>query len=343
MTAPLARIIDEPTFARLVLDYDDRDHQLSQPYLSAMVSHRGEHLDRVIVEVGSEIVALAAVRTRRVPMLGAVAVAAGGPVVGSSGHEHRAINHQLALQALTREYRRRGTRLHVRPPVLPTIEGWMPDSIGSDASPSPLFDQYHTMVVDLDQTEERRRQAISTQWRRHLRESEAAGLDCLEIGIGETWQQIRPLYLETQKRKKFNAPLPLQFWDQVFRTEQADRHFRGVVVQQRGRSAAGVIIGGDSAVTTFLLGASAHFALPLRAGYLAMWAAIGLAKRAGHRYFDLGGVDREKNPGGWQFKHGLRGRDVSTPRPIVAGPDGARGRVMSLAEKATAAVRSRRR
>lgn len=337
-----ARIIDEITFARLLPSFDDRDHQLSVPYLSAITGHNDEQLDHVVVEYRNEVIAVAAVRTRRLPMLGGVAVVAGGPVVAVPNRLDMAKHHQLARYALTSAYAEQGIRLHLRAPVLPSIEGWLDDT-ESTLQPSPLFDQYHTMVLDLSGSDEQRRAALSPQWRRNLRDSERAELELSQTDIGETWQRLRPMYEEMQDRKHFTTSLSPRFWDDVFAGETADQHFRGVIVHRRGRDVAGVIMGGDAAVATYLLGATTHAALPVRAGYLAMWAAIGLAKRAGHRFVDLGGVDREENPGGWQFKHGLRGRELSTPPPVVANPRGPRGRLIELAERAGSWVRNRRR
>jgi len=81
--------------------------------------------------------------------------------------------------------------------------------------------------------------------------------------------------------------------------------------------------------------------LELFAGYLTLWATIGITARLGHRYLDLGGYDRDRNPGGWQFKHGLGGLDLCTPHPLVAAPGGLRGGVVATAERA-ASLRRRR-
>ena len=336
------RLVDDTAFGRLLPLFDDRDHQLADPYLDAITALNGEELQKVAVELDGAVIALAAVRVRRLPMLGGIALVAGGPVVARSGNDGLAQHQLIASHAIATAYNEQGIRLHFRSPVLPTVEGWMDEPIPGLA-PSPVFDPYHTMVLDLSADQEERRRQISSQWRRHLRESERADLTVDYPSVDETWRRMHPLYDEMQDRKHFAPAFPPEFWGDVFETPQASENFRGVVVHKRGRDLAAAIIGGNGAVATYLLGATAHVALPVRAGYLAMWATVGLAKKLGHRFFDLGGVDKAANPGGWQFKHGLRGEELSTPQPTVATPPGPRGKAVEIAELSAIKVRKRRR
>ena len=50
------------------------------------------------------------------------------------------------------------------------------------------------------------------------------------------------------------------------------------------------------------------------------------------RYYDLGGIDPEGNPGVYHFKSGLGGREVTAPGPFEAAPSRARKRFVETAE-----------
>ena len=45
--------------------------------------------------------------------------------------------------------------------------------------------------------------------------------------------------------------------------------------------------------------------------YLLMWNMCEWAKKAGCRWFDLGGINPDTNPGCYQFKSGMRGMEMT--------------------------------
>jgi hypothetical protein len=73
---------------------------------------------------------------------------------------------------------------------------------------------------------------------------------------------------------------------------------------------------GDSAI--YLLGATSDDGLTAKGAYLLQWTLIRWLKENGVRWYDLGGIDPEGNPGVYTFKKGLSGTDVSQLTPLVA-------------------------
>ena len=197
---------------------------------------------------------------------------------------------------------------------------------------SKLFEPYRTFVLDLSVDDATRRAALSGHWRKHLRSAEHAGLQVEHPPAGETWRRMRPLLVEMQGRKDFDSPLPPEFWDDVFAADEAAEHFRGVVIGDGSRDVAAALVGGDGTLATQQLASTSPDGLRVNAGYLSTWSAIQQEAGLGRHFFDLGGVDPDANPGGWQFKHGLSGRDVTAPLPMVAEPTRARSFAISIAE-----------
>ena len=68
-------------------------------------------------------------------------------------------------------------------------------------------------------------------------------------------------------------------------------------------------ITGNSGI--YLLGASNMEGRRLRSAYLLQWKVIEQLKQQGMRYYDLGGIDPDANPGVYDFKSGLGGKEVS--------------------------------
>jgi len=65
-----------------------------------------------------------------------------------------------------------------------------------------------------------------------------------------------------------------------------------------------------------------------------------MAREAGCQFYDLGGIDPEKNPGVYHFKKGMGGEDVTVPGPFEFYPGGLRRILVSSCEKVYTILRS---
>ena len=86
---------------------------------------------------------------------------------------------------------------------------------------------------------------------------------------------------------------------------------RILICEQKGVPVAGIVTSamGDSAI--YLLGATSDDGLNAKGAYLLQWTMIQWLKENGFRWYDLGGIDPQGNPGVYSFKKGLSGSDVS--------------------------------
>jgi FemAB family len=73
---------------------------------------------------------------------------------------------------------------------------------------------------------------------------------------------------------------------------------------------------GDSAV--YLLGATNDDGLNSKGAYLLQWTLIRWLKENGAKWYDLGGIDPEGNPGVYHFKRGLSGVDICQMNLLAA-------------------------
>jgi hypothetical protein len=88
----------------------------------------------------------------------------------------------------------------------------------------------------------------------------------------------------------------------------------------------------------YLLGATNEKARDLKASYFLQWRVMMWLKERGASAYDLGGIDPETNPGGYHFKSGFGGSDV-TQLPTHTG----QGSLLSVGVAAFSAWRHGRR
>ena len=60
-----------------------------------------------------------------------------------------------------------------------------------------------------------------------------------------------------------------------------------------------------------ILAATSDSGFNYNGSYLLHWQMLVYLKENGFKYFDLGGIDKEKNPNVYNFKHGMGGVEVS--------------------------------
>src|SRR5208283_6155309 len=68
----------------------------------------------------------------------------------------------------------------------------------------------------------------------------------------------------------------------------------------------------------YLLGATSDDGLKSKGAYLLQWTLIQWLKGNDIRWYDLGGIDPDGNPGVYSFKRGFSGLDVCQINPLVA-------------------------
>ena len=70
---------------------------------------------------------------------------------------------------------------------------------------------------------------------------------------------------------------------------------------------AGICVVPHGVAATYLMGWNGEQGRKLKANQLLLWEAVTHFKKAGYRWFDLGGIDEENTPGIANFKLGMNG------------------------------------
>ncbi|MGA8235075.1 MAG: peptidoglycan bridge formation glycyltransferase FemA/FemB family protein, partial [Candidatus Sulfotelmatobacter sp.] len=159
---------------------------------------------------------------------------------------------------------------------------------------------------------------LDKKWRNQLTRSEKNGLKIVVGDGADAYRMFCRMYNEMRKRKAFETSVNVEEFGRIQESLPQDHRMRILICEQGGVQVAGIVTSamGDSAI--YLLGATGDDGLNAKGAYLLQWTMIRWLKENGFKWYDLGGIDPEANPGVYSFKKGFSGTDVSHLSPLVA-------------------------
>lgn len=328
--------VEENRWRQLAAGFLDHNYRQLWSFGQACAQRVGAASEHVAVMKGSELMGVADVRIKRVPLLGGIAYVNGGPLVRRNDRLDRE-RLALCVSALCSELvSHRGLALRVHPTVgscewNAAVEEVYRAAGFVQAQSAP---QYRTITVDIGRPIDQVRRTLAQKWRNCLNRAERNSLTLRTGASEELFEVFLQLYGDLKDRKGFQTELEASFYARVQSGLAEAERFRISIAQQDGRPAAGHVssVLGDTCV--YLLGASNDLGLETKASYLLQWHAIQNAKDAGCCWYDLGGIDPEGNPGVHHFKSGMGGQDVTSPGPYELAPDGLSSQILPLCERA---------
>jgi hypothetical protein len=176
---------------------------------------------------------------------------------------------------------------------------------------------YRTFVLDLSLPLEELRRKLDAKWRNKLNQAEKKGLKVIAGNGIEEYNTFCTMYRQMFKRKAFETTVDIEEFAQIRQDLPEGHRMRVLICEQDGVPVAGIVVSamGDSAI--YLLGATSDDGLNAKGAYLLQWTIIQWLKNNGFKWYDLGGIDPEGNPGVYSFKRGFSGKDVSQLAPLV--------------------------
>jgi GNAT superfamily N-acetyltransferase len=299
--------------------FHDYSYQQCWAYAQSLALRHHAACEHVAAVSGADVLGLASVRIRTAPLLKCgIAYITGGPLT-RTGHVADIERLTRCLDALRAEYvERRGLVLRILAPLgspewnlAATAAFKQARLVATDRSRS-----YRTFLLDVTRAPDAIRKACSKYWRRNLRRVEP----------------MRSLYEQLRQRKGFEAALDADFYATLQSQLDGSEQFTAGLVEMNGAPVAGLVWSmlGDTCVPLLL--AADETGLLGYAVYVLQWRSIVAAHERGMRFYDLGGIDPEHNPGVYNFKKGLRGVDLWAPGPFEAVPSIIRGAITHGAE-----------
>jgi hypothetical protein len=170
-----------------------------------------------------------------------------------------------------------------------------------------------TLIMDLSPSIEDLRKGLRQSWRRHLNQGDKGKLEIIDGHEDELFQKFIEIYQEMLNRKKFPEPNDITEFRRIQKYLPGNLKMKIMLCQSKGVLCAGLICSAIGDRGIYLFGATSNHGMESRGSYVLHWKLIEWLKKNGFSWYDLNGINPEKNPGTYQFKEGLcgkEGRDV---------------------------------
>jgi lipid II:glycine glycyltransferase (peptidoglycan interpeptide bridge formation enzyme) len=308
------RPIGRDEWQRLARTFMDYNYCQFWDYGIACANKVGAYSEHVVIYEGDDLLGLTDVRIKKIPIFRTgIAYINSGPLVRRND-QFDAERLRKVLSVLADEYvKKRKLTLRIQPFPSSNILLDHLDQIFSDIGFTAPNQLHHnrTIVLNISQPLEIIRKQFDRSWRRHLNKAEK--LNVVTGTDDSLFSGFCQIYEELINRKSFDVHLDANFYRQVHRLLSRNEKFIISIIYENELPAAGRVYSfvGDTCLE--ILAATNDLGLKNGASYLAVWSIIQKAKEKGCCFYDLCGIDPEKNPGGYQFKKGTGGTDVTIP------------------------------
>jgi lipid II:glycine glycyltransferase (peptidoglycan interpeptide bridge formation enzyme) len=299
------------------------DGNIYQTWSYGLVRWGAKNLSHMIVKRNGEVVGMAQLRIIRPTRFKfGMAYLRWGPVCERRG---RPLDPEALIfmsRALEEEYvEKRRLLLHIVPNAFAgSPRADLFQAAFSRFKPKQVTsgDTYRTLLLDLAPPLEELRRRLDAKWRNKLTQSERKGLKVVAGNEPQRYRTFCRMYYEMRHRKAFDTSVDVEEFAELQEDLPPAHRMRVLICEQEGIPVAGIVcsVMGDSAI--YLLGATTDGGLNSKGAYLLQWTLIQSLKDGGVRWYDLGGIDPERNPGVYSFKKGLSGSDVIHVSPMVA-------------------------
>jgi hypothetical protein len=315
-----ADCVNEEGWSQLLDRFEDSN--IYQTWSYGAVRWGSKSLSHLVLKCGDEPVAAAQLRiVRPGGMPVGIAYLRWGPLCQIRGTDLDPEVFAAMATALRDEYcKKRGLYLEILPNAFsgsPRADVFHSAFGGYDCGLQISDENYRTLVLDLEPSLETLRKNMEKKWRNQLNASERNNLTVTAGVTSKDFSAFKELYSEMWERKKFKTTVSVEEFGKVQEELPENQRMKIMLCMQEGKPVAGVVCSalGNSAI--YLLGATNETGMKLKAAYLLHWAVIRSLKEQNIRYYDLGGIDPEANPGVYHFKSGFSGADVSHISPIT--------------------------
>lgn len=332
--------LDEAAWREACAGFQDFNYCQEWSYATAMAEIRNSNVEFLAFLNEGQLVGLAAVRIRQLPLVpGGFALVSKGPLVltsSQSGSDESTL--RAVISSLQDRYvRDQGLCLWVDSCLrhlfadaddLKDSTGWEFDGPNEEAS-------YRTYVLDVAQDLDDLRMKLDKKWRRHLKLSEGRSLEVDMGSDADLLGRFDTLFQQLQERKTFEVgKLPEAYYSAI-RSDTGSVDYQVMIARLGDQDLAGVVLSLHGEIGVYLLGASSDQGLETDASYHLQWKAIELCQSKGIKWYDLGGVDIEANPGVERFKRRMGGLEVGIGPVKEFMPTGVAGLFTKLAQKFT--------
>jgi hypothetical protein len=297
------------------------DSNLYQTWSYGTVRWGERNLSHLVLRQGSKVIGIAQFRIIRPPLLNCgIAYLRWGPLCHLRGSALELDSVRRMATALHAEYVvKRGLFLRLLPDAFANSEraAVFQKAFSGVCKPSSNRNSSdRTFVLDLAPPLDELRKRLDQKWRNQLNRAEKNNLTIVHGSGPSEYEKFLSLYREMWNRKRFDTTVDVNEFRRICEDLPARLKLRILVCLHQGVPVSSIVCSAVGNTGIYLLGATTGSGLQVKAAYLLQWAMIKWLKDNGFRYYDLGGIDPELNPGVYHFKSGLSGREVTRIAPL---------------------------
>lgn len=304
-------------WSELIKLFDDATIYQSWSYGSVRWSE--DNLSHLVLRKRNDVVAAAQSRIVKLPFIGAgIAYITWGPLWRIHGRENNLEHFRQMICALREEYViKRSLFLRIVPSDIDDGSNTIRSILEAEGLKwQSSVSSYRTFLMDLSLSLDELRKGLAQKWRNRLNRAERNNLEVMEGTGNKLYEMFSSIYKEMLERKRF-----LEFVDiKEFGLIQEDLYdplkMQIMICQFEGNPVCALICSAIGDRGIYLLGATSNNGLKSQGTYLLQWRTIEWLKARGCLWYDLGGIDPEKNPGTYHFKAGLCGKSGKEVRHL---------------------------
>ena len=323
--------LDNKEWSDILLSFDDAS--VYQTDIFAKNSIGGSDLEQFTLRLDDKIIAAALVRVKTIPLLNkGIAYIRWAPLLQKNNSELDPEIFRAALVELRNEY------VINRKLVLRIMSNL--DSNNESYSDIVLNSDYNfytpkskSIVIDISKDEEILKANLRKKWRYSLRQAEKLDLK-IEVGTTEEYFKIFfDIYNQMHTRKNFDENVNVESFRQINNELASNLKLQIFICSINDEPLSAMVTSVIGKTGIYLLGGTSKKGLELSSSYLLQWEVIKWMKAHGLTQYDLGGIDKEENPGVYTFKSGMGGEEISYLSGLEASENWLSKLILKVAEK----------
>ncbi len=336
--------VDKAGWDRLITQFDDAS--IYQAWDYGAIRRGTGNLSHLVLKRDREVVGGCQVSFHRLRALNiGIAYVVWGPLWRKKGNLSEPEVFRQLIRSLKQEYAiKRRLLLRISPNTVGAHSDLARSILENEGfEHSRAVTTYRTLRLDLSPSLDDLRKNLLQKWRNHLNKAEKSGLTVIEGTENKFYGTFLDLMTQMRERKKFNPGVDYQQFRAIYENLPEHLKMRATVCESQGEPVSIVICSAMGDTGIYILGATGDKGKGLNGAYSLHWQMIKWLKQQGVRWYDLGGIDPEKNPSVYEFKLGIAGKSGTAEEFIgeFQGCFSARAKIVRLLLSALNSLRSK--
>lgn len=313
------------------------DANIYQTWNYAKIVQGEKQLEHLALFKDEELIGLAQVRVKCLPVIRrGIAYIFSGPLWRLKDKQNTAENFLSIINTLKHEYVvKRKLVFRFRPYIFSDekICTELKESIVKNLHCNKLQKEYSSLLVDMNKDIETINKNLRPRWRNYLNQALRNDLKVTEGSSGDLYNTFIELYNQMMDRKDFREYVNPAKMGKLNEHLEDSLKMKIFIAHKDEKPVAGLVGTAIGNTGIYLLGATNESGLELRASYLLHWEMIKWMKSMKCLRYDLGGINKVRNPGGFKFKSGISDVEISDIGTFECSVTGLSKFIISAGEK----------